>query len=507
MSGTTEVKCIYYLDSVNGFAGGVGTLYRTTNAGDSWTSTGSSPYVESLSFINANTGWLAGLSTVQKTTNGGASWGTQFNSNTILFIASVKAFNANDVIFTGFRGALYKSTNGGANWQPKMTDKINTLSVNHNINSIKFLNAYTGWAATSLAKVVKTTDRGMTWNEQVTALSPTSDALWRINIIDENNVYMTGNGGKVLKTTNGGTNWSVINTGTTYSLLGSYFFNANTGFVAGGSGMFLKTTNGGLNWSYVFSSTTENITCITFTDANTGYYAGSNAVFAKTTNAGLSWNVLSNTGSTEYIFDIQYVNNTGWVVCSNGVIRKTTNGGSSWFGQSSGNTNSFRSISMLNENTGYVTREEGYMLKTTNGGNNWLSVFTGAVTPYITCHFINENIGWVGGYNGTIISIGSTITSIGINNEILPNSFMLSQNYPNPFNPTTNISYSISSPGVVSIKIYNMLGKEINEIVNEFNAAGNYSIKFDGSDLPSGLYFYKMSVNNFTETRKMILIK
>ena len=91
-----------------------------------------------------------------------------------------------------------------------------------------------------------------------------------------------------------------------------------------------------------------------------------------------------------------------------------------------------------------------------------------------------------------------------INN--VPN-FLLLQNYPNPFNPSTTISYQLPQDGLVSIKVYDVLGKEIATLVNEVKTSGLHEVDFNASNLSSGIYLYKMTVNNFTQTRKMIVLK
>ena len=85
--------------------------------------------------------------------------------------------------------------------------------------------------------------------------------------------------------------------------------------------------------------------------------------------------------------------------------------------------------------------------------------------------------------------------------------FSLSQNYPNPFNPSTHLEFGISDLGFVSLKVYDLLGKEVKILVNEIKPPGNYSIEFDGSDLSGGIYFYKIESGKFTQVRKMILLK
>ena len=83
----------------------------------------------------------------------------------------------------------------------------------------------------------------------------------------------------------------------------------------------------------------------------------------------------------------------------------------------------------------------------------------------------------------------------------------LQQNFPNPFNPATSIRYSVPETALVTIKIYNAIGKEMNVLQNEIKQVGNYEIRFDGSKLPSGVYFYRLKAGSFIETKKMILIK
>lgn len=88
-----------------------------------------------------------------------------------------------------------------------------------------------------------------------------------------------------------------------------------------------------------------------------------------------------------------------------------------------------------------------------------------------------------------------------------PNEYFLEQNYPNPFNPSTKISYGIQEAGVVNLKVYNILGSEVTTLVNEHKPAGNYEVSFGEKELASGIYIYRLTVNNFIQTRKMILEK
>jgi hypothetical protein len=105
---------------------------------------------------------------------------------------------------------------------------------------------------------------------------------------------------------------------------------------------------------------------------------------------------------------------------------------------------------------------------------------------------------------GTITQI---ITSVTGDENLIPSVYSLSQNYPNPFNPVTRINYSIPKQGLVTIKIYDALGREVQTIVNEMKTPGKYIVDVDGTNLSSGVYFYKLASNDFVSIKKMILLK
>ena len=99
------------------------------------------------------------------------------------------------------------------------------------------------------------------------------------------------------------------------------------------------------------------------------------------------------------------------------------------------------------------------------------------------------------------------VKGISQNGDIVPVEYALSQNYPNPFNPTTKVNYALPKNGFVTLKVYNILGVEVANLVNENKPAGNYSVDFNASELSSGIYFYSINVNGFTDTKRMMLIK
>ena len=99
------------------------------------------------------------------------------------------------------------------------------------------------------------------------------------------------------------------------------------------------------------------------------------------------------------------------------------------------------------------------------------------------------------------------VTDVKDNTPSLPTAYSLEQNFPNPFNPSTKINFSLPVEGFVTLDVYNSIGQKVTTLVNETKSAGTYAVDFDASDLTSGIYFYKISSGNFSETKKMILLK
>jgi len=97
---------------------------------------------------------------------------------------------------------------------------------------------------------------------------------------------------------------------------------------------------------------------------------------------------------------------------------------------------------------------------------------------------------------------------VGVNDdEIIADHFELKQNYPNPFNPSTRINYTVPGASFINLKVYDILGNEVAELVNEEKQQGNYQIDFDASELTGGVYFYQLTSNSFVDTKKMMLLK
>jgi Secretion system C-terminal sorting domain len=140
------------------------------------------------------------------------------------------------------------------------------------------------------------------------------------------------------------------------------------------------------------------------------------------------------------------------------------------------------------------------------------SIVAGAYTPIRAGYRYSAtdscfNVVEGNGGGGLYAYSGCSGSLVGIGNSQTPVSFKLSQNYPNPFNPTTKISYALPKSGLVTLRVYDILGKEVSVLVNEVKNAGNYSLDFNAAGLTSGIYFYKLESNGISDIKKMMLIK
>ena len=171
---------------------------------------------------------------------------------------------------------------------------------------------------------------------------------------------------------------------------------------------------------------------------------------------------------------------------------------------------------MLDEINGYtVGNDQAYLgtakpnavYKTNDGGINWTQQVSSTTEKLNDVYFTDINNGVIVGDNG-IVRRTSTGGVTGMDKEIITNvNFALHQNYPNPFNPITTISYELPKAGKVSIKIFDLLGREITTLVDEYKNAGSYEVEFKANYLPSGVYFYQLKAGDYIFTKKMVLLK
>jgi hypothetical protein len=200
---------------------------------------------------------------------------------------------------------------------------------------------------------------------------------------------------------------------------------------------------------------------------------------------------------------------TNW---SGSSIYKSTNNGVNWAFEYNGAASGWGS-NFCNEDPNV------YMSGSWSGSNSTLTLDGGATRITIT------GLSGNGGFmllneKGTILAqAGSTLYKFRVQYDVvtaiqeitlnsgIPADFNLSQNYPNPFNPSTKIRYDLPEKGNVKLVVFDQLGRQVSELINGVKSAGSYEVEFNGSNLASGIYFYKLEVSGQTFTKKMILVK
>lgn len=410
-------------------------------------------------------------------------------------VYDMKFFDANTGVIathdqTTYNTYVLRTTNGGNNWV------INSYSIIFTLQKINDSTIYgQGNIRSGYAAIFRTFNRGLTWD----SLIINSNAVCRgMSFVNENTGWASGfdgNVSRIYKTTNGGLNFSSI------PLPGS---------IGWGKIFFLRYKIGGEYYGW----------CSEYGD------------MWKTTNSGTNWFLCGSAGNLQ---QIEMINERiGWASNAGTDILKTTNGGINWITQTMpmGNgivLNYIKNFRIIDSNIvygDYGVREiapngwvKGIIWKTTNGGDNWgfqqpdTSLAWGR---YEGIDFINSITGWSSNIHTT--NGGGPLIILDVNNNVsnIPKSYTLSQNYPNPFNPQTVIEFSIKQNSYVTLKIYDINGKEVMHIINNLLlSSGVYKsyLDFNKTNLSSGTYFYRLQVkdNNtstiFNETKKLTYIK
>jgi hypothetical protein len=304
--------------------------------------------------------------------------------------------------------------------------------------------------------------------------------------------------------TNNGNNWSLTqqNTMQITSLVtnGSYLFGGNN------SGVY-RSTNKGVNWT-ITSLSNCTVYALTISGntlfasfADNGMY---NPFVYRSTNNGVNWTDCSSGLPNDLVTAILISGTTIFAGCSYGVY-KSTNNGATW-AQTSMTTGYINCFAAFGNNI--LTGKNYGVYLTINNGSNWIEFNQGlGGQPTVYSLLISNNYIYAGPWGGVWRRPLSDITGIQYISTEIPSKYSLSQNYPNPFNPMCNVQFTMRNAGNVKLVVYDVQGREVQTLVNERLQPGTYEAKFDGSMLNSGVYFYKMVTDGFTETKKMILIK
>lgn len=533
---------VNFINSQTGFVTGLNLttnyayVFKTTNSGLNWTwcnTTIDGFEINNTYFLNPQTGWCAGSRFenlyVMKTSNGGVNW-TESPSSFNSFLPNNLYFENNS---TGYITSMYKilkSTNGGANW-------FSLLTVS-GVQSSYFVSDSVFYLADTYSRIFKSYNAGNTID---TLLGKWNSGLNRIQCITSNVLWCNGLNNANWTSTNGGTNWIYDYYSSSLKIKYTTFTDVNNGFALANRGTVYKTTNFGTNWYSNYEYASE-IYSFCFLNSQTGWAFADNSIF-RTTNSGINWSVLSNTNSilraefsdaqtgygyngnylfktinsggnwtqasNGYISDYNFINTlTGWTVInadSTATIQRTTNGGNNW-NQTAAIDRNIDKIRFINQSTGYLL-SYNRIYRTTNSGNTWKSVAFPTNLRMFAMDLPDANTGWICGDNSAIFKLVNG-SAIFVNNEIqnLPD-FQLYQNYPNPFNSETIIRFEISRQSYVSLKVYDIRGREVKTLLNKSLTPDSYNIKFNSLTLSSGIYFYVLKTDNKSVTKKLVVLK
>jgi len=393
------------------------------------------------------------------------------------------------------------------------------------LNSISAGSDLIGWAAGDGPTVRRTTDGGVTW-ANATGTGITGD-VYAIYASDENVAFCTTTPlfgttpSFIYRTSNGGSSWIQV-----YATAVNGFINAiqmispTEGYAVGDpvatKWTVLKTIDGGNTWARMATEPTqvgaEAGWNNSFQILGTHMWFGTNATRVyHSSNLGLTWSSGTTTGTAD-IYALHFNSATTGLAGGTAIVR-TTNGGANYTSATSpGASGNISGISGAGTDW-WAVRSSAIIYRTIDAGATWTSPYTqtGAIFQHIDLEVVDGcPQGWAVGEGGVIARMTAVVGISNYNSEV-PTSYNLHQNYPNPFNPSTNIIFSLPKSGLVTLKIYNIVGREVISLVNEFKIAGNYVAGFNASSvsdrLSSGTYFYRIESNDFTATKKMLLIK
>lgn len=471
-----------------GLLGGTGYLLKSTNNGNSWSQlTNTLPSYQRRAlqaFASVGDMFYVGLGVfgVYRTSDSGSTWEPRSHGFPLQPV-TYSMIKVGSRILIGTSSGIYQSSDNGFNWyqsqegiEPVGYPKITALAANGD----------TVYAGSDQARAYRSVDGGRTFTS--TALQLTSGGAVKAFAFTGNAVLaIMTTSNVVYRTTNNGVSWTSSFTGITaggltVARIGSDFY------VGTVSGLF-KSADGGVNWTRIGATVLVN-------------------------NFQISG--IATLGSDIYVS----VYNAGTLT---GDIYKSADNGNSWAKLNiafAGSYPSPYSLISMNGNlyTGvYANFSSSATVIQGAAGTTWTDFGQGLVIPGVVRvnSFLvsgNELLAAFANITGDPFDIWRrTIQTTDVKEigESVPSTFVLEQNYPNPFNPSTVINYKIPIQTHVQLTVYDMLGREVALLENNFQQPGNYSVSFDagGIGLSSGMYIYRISSGNFSESKKMLLIK
>jgi len=394
------------------------------------------------------------------------------------------------IVFSSFR--VFTQT---WNSQPSSTSNL--------LQSVWFTDSQNGWTVGDLGTSLRTTNGGVQW----ISFALTGLDLEDVAFLDNTTGLIVGDNGLIFRTTDGGASWNPVTGSTTMSLRTVAFGSGGMAYAAGRDGAIVRSTNFGETWSNVSFGTTryENLAAH---GPQRVWIAGRGGVIIASTNGGASWSVQNSTTTSDLqaIFFISELE--GWAGGQNSTLLYTNNGGATWTSRNSGINVGIDAVYFLNSNDGWAVGNFGAIFRTTNGGLNWVTENSGTSNALNDVFFTDAAHGWAVGDLGTILYRGGP-TAVNQPLSGRPQDIVLSQNYPNPFNPTTSISFTIPVSEYIMLKVFNLLGHETATVASGVYPAGTHTVQFDATHIPSGVYFYRLTLQHGSTAgvKRMIVVK
>jgi photosystem II stability/assembly factor-like uncharacterized protein len=398
----------------------------------------------------------------------------------------------------------------------------------HDLTRLCFLDNLNGWLAGKQGTIIRTTDGGLHWQSQVSNF--TSDivdifmldsergwALGAIRFEDTSTWYGT----RILKTTNGGSTWALeppLGIGKYYNRV--LFADSAKGWLCGGYGDLLLTTNGGENWTPADVDSGFRLFWpllnMRFYSRDVGFAMGGTwdliGLLWKTTDGGHRWTV--HDVSPEPVYDLHFQDSlhilgmVGDLDYGVSIIR-TSDGGEHW---------SYRFLGMMGLPTAiaFRTPAEGWvplgfpgeLLNTTDSGETWNRFTTPRGIPVYDLVFTDSVTGFAVGDSGMVLKYFPTSSDVeGSRLLAAAGRSILGDAYPNPWNSATVISYSLAEEAFIRLKVYDVLGQEVVDPVEERQLAGSHSVVVHGDGLASGIYFYSLEVDGNVTTKRFVLLR
>jgi photosystem II stability/assembly factor-like uncharacterized protein len=547
-----------------------GGLFQSTNNGTSWIEADAGlghPYITALTVSGTNlfagTNYGGG---VYRSTDYGTSWTLADTGMTNHNVTALAHSGDGSVLFAGTDGGgVFLSTNNGTYWTPASSGLTNT-----HIRAIAVSGANL-FAGTDGSGVFLSTDNGTSWNPVNTGLNfPYVHAFGVVpNGTGGANIFAGTWGSGIFLSTNNGVNWTSVNSGLICRCVNTLAACDSNLFVGtNGCGAFISTDNGA-GWTQVNGNLTGvNVYALAVVPNDQGgknLVAGSGGVFLSSNN-GASWilttpDYLGGGGETAFAIDRSKPGITKIYTAHNALDHQlvnvflSTDKGYTWtqFGVNLYPALSNISALAVSDTNLFIGTPDKGVLLTTDGGMNWtprnhgltdtcinaLTVFTDSTGNVSIFAATNHGI-FVTTDNGSHWSLASSdnvstqaralaicrkdmfagasfnvwkrplsemATAVEINGNNVLRQFSLHQNYPNPFNPSTVISYELPAHALVVLKLFDILGREVKTLCNEHQNAGSYSVRFDASRFPSGVYFYRLEAGLYHDIKKLLLLK